>query len=137
MTIEQKETIAKLRSEGKSFTAIAEIINLPRETVKSFCRRNDVKSVTKEDRRHCPHCGGPVQQKMHVKRRRFCSDKCRKLWWNAHPEKINRRAVYDFTCAECGRPFTAYGDKNRKYCSHVCYINARFKGSAGCCKGAV
>jgi len=30
------------------------------------------------------------------------------------------------TCARCGKEFTSYGNKNRKYCSHDCYIKARF-----------
>lgn len=29
-------------------------------------------------------------------------------------------------CAHCGKPFTAYGNKERKYCSHNCYISDRF-----------
>ena len=38
----------------------------------------------------------------------------------------NRKAVYHFVCACCGEPFTAYGNENRKYCSHSCYIAGRF-----------
>ncbi|RXM53885.1 RNA polymerase subunit sigma-70, partial [Clostridium tetani] len=26
----------------------------------------------------------------------------------------------------CGKEFSAYGNKNRKYCSHNCYIRDRF-----------
>lgn len=37
-------------------------------------------------------------------------------------------AADSFTCAECGKPFTAYGNSKRKYCCHTCYIAARFKG---------
>lgn len=39
---------------------------------------------------------------------------------------IYRKAVYAYTCAHCGKPFTAYGNKERKYCSHNCYISDRF-----------
>ncbi len=56
------------------------------------------------------------------------SDKCRTVWWNSHPEAVNRKAVYSFTCAHCGKPFTAYGNAGRKYCSHACYIADRYKG---------
>ena len=34
-------------------------------------------------------------------------------------------------CARCGKPFTAYGNAGRKYCSHSCYIADRFKGGDG------
>lgn len=63
-----------------------------------------------------------------MKPRVFCSDECRVKWWHEHPEKIKQRAVYSFTCAGCGGQFTAYGNSRRKYCSHGCYIRARFKG---------
>lgn len=51
-----------------------------------------------------------------------------KLKGNAHPEAVKQKAVYTFTCPECGKEFTAYGNAKRKYCSHDCYIAARFKG---------
>lgn len=63
------------------------------------------------------------------KEKRFCSDKCRNKWWNTHLDKVNRRANYDFVCAYCKKPFISYGNKNRKYCSHECYIADRFGGN--------
>ncbi len=36
-----------------------------------------------------------------------------------------------FTCACCGRYFTAYGNNHRKYCSHGCYIAGRFGKKCG------
>lgn len=38
------------------------------------------------------------------------------------PEKL--KAV----CPVCKKPFTVYGNANRKYCSHECYIEDRFGG---------
>ena len=40
MTNEQKEIIMRLRVEGHGYTAVANIVGLPKDTVKSFCRRN-------------------------------------------------------------------------------------------------
>ena len=34
------------------------------------------------------------------------------------------------TCPACGKTFSAYGKRNRKYCSHECYIIDRFGGVA-------
>ena len=79
----------------------------------------------------CLQCGALLTQTPGRKRVKFCSDNCRTAWWNAHPEKVNRRAVYHFTCAHCGKPFTAYGNAKRKYCSHACYIADRYKGGDG------
>ena len=58
----------------------------------------------------------------------FLPDKCRMQWWKAHIKEVNRKAVYDFTCACCGQQFQAYGNDHRKYCSRACYIKARFGG---------
>lgn len=79
----------------------------------------------------CLQCGALLTQTPGRKRVKFCSDNCRTAWWNAHPEKVNRRAIYHFTCAHCGKPFTAYGNAKRKYCSHACYIADRYKGGDG------
>lgn len=56
----------------------------------------------------------------------FCSDNCRMKWWNSHQELVNRKAEYVFVCRNCGKLFTAYGNKERKYCSHSCYIEHRY-----------
>lgn len=129
MTNEQREIIIRMRSEGHGLTAIAQVAGLSRNTVKSFCRRSDV-TVSVAKKGCCPQCGNPVVQTAHVKTRRFCSPECRQAWWNAHPDRVSKKAVYEFVCAECGEPFTVYGNNHRKYCSHECYIKARFKGGA-------
>ena len=76
----------------------------------------------------CPNCGGKVIQPKTGRRRKFCSEQCRREWWSAHPEDIMRQesANYHLTCAYCGRPFISYGNKERKYCCHSCYIHDRF-----------
>ena len=77
----------------------------------------------------CEYCGKDVKQLPGRKLKRFCSDKCRMAWWNQHQENVNRKANYDYVCAYCGKAFTAYGNANRKYCSHECYIEDRFGGA--------
>ncbi len=132
MTKEQKDTIIRLRAEGQGYTAIAKETGVPKETVKTFCRRNSLGGMAVQPRRNadgrCPQCGKEVEQKTGFKPRRFCSPECRQAWWNSHPEQVGRKAVYDFVCAGCGRPFTSYGNRSRKYCSHDCYTRARFGG---------
>jgi transposase len=43
------------------------------------------------------------------------------------------KVFYTVKCTFCGTEFSCYGDKNRKYCSHKCYIDDRFgcKNSKG------
>ena len=43
---------------------------------------------------------------------------------------IVRRMSGRRTCPSCGSTFYAYGNRNRKYCSHECYVEARFGGAA-------
>ena len=50
---------------------------------------------------------------------------------NAHPERVNRKAFYVATCAHCGQEFQSYGNKGRKYCSRLCFNQARRKGEQG------
>lgn len=138
MTDEQKTKIVSLRREGLGYTTIAKRLDISKDTVKSFCRRNGLTgemAVRGQECQpqggRCRECGKPLQQTEGMKPRVFCSDKCRVKWWHEHPDKIRQRAVYSFTCAGCGKAFTAYGNSKRKYCSHECYIRNRFKGGDG------
>ena len=135
MNQQQKEQIAAFRSNGESCAKIAAHLGLSVNTVKSFCRRNigvNTKSETKNTAEaaaeiaSCPQCGSKITQIGGRKPKRFCSDKCRVLWWNSHSENVRRKALYSFTCAACGQEFTAYGNANRRYCSHSCYCKDRF-----------
>lgn len=132
MTDAQTEKIIHLRTEGCGYTAIAKRMGISRDTVRSFCRRNGL-AGKRSDRRtadadRCRECGKILQQTEGRKRRIFCSSSCRVKWWHEHPDQIQKKAVYSFDCACCGCSFTSYGNDRRKYCSHACYIHARFKG---------
>lgn len=134
MTTEQKTQIFTLRTQGYGYASIAKAIGVKKDTVKSFCRRNGVAGIraAKQAGRQncCPQCGKKLVQPEKQKPRRFCSDLCRQTWWNAHPEMVKQKAVYSYVCPTCGKPFTAYGNSHRKYCSHQCYVQARFQGGA-------
>lgn len=138
MTDLQKKKISALRSQGYGYATIAKSVGLKKDTVVGFCRKAGLTGTKAADNSRisldtvfCPQCGVPLKQIPGRKRVRFCSDSCRVAWWNSHPEEVNRRALYSFTCAHCGKPFTAYGNAGRKYCSHACYIADRFKGGDG------
>ena len=115
--------ILEYRRQGLGYKRIAAITGYSINTVKSVCRRNP---ETSEKR--CLQCGNALIQPPHRKEKKFCSDKCRMAWWNSHPERVNRKAVYHFICAQCGQPFDSYGNDHRKYCSRACYAKARKKG---------
>ena len=75
---------------------------------------------------HCQFCGIKVLQNPGRKQKKFCSDKCRNLWWNSHLDLVNRKAMHECVCLPCKKQFISYGDKNRKYCCHECYVAERF-----------
>lgn len=135
MNSEQKNRIEKLRGEGLGYSSIAALLGLSKNTVKSHCQRNHLSGGTAEDvprdiKSFCKQCGKPIRQVPGKKTMKFCSDACRTVWWNSPPEAVGRKAVYAFTCPSCHKEFTAYGNANRKYCSHECYIADRFGGRA-------
>lgn len=136
MTDNQKSQIIKLRTTGNGYGKIAQRLGISVNTVKSFCRRNEISGDTvtepsamlTDEITACENCGREIQQIARRKKKRFCCDKCRNEWWNSHLDQVKRKAVYDLRCPYCGKEFHIYGDRRRKYCSHECYIADRFKG---------
>ena len=137
MTDNQKAQIIKLRVAGNGYGKIAKMLGISLNTVKSFCRRNDINgntvtepsAILTGETTFCENCGRTIQQIAKQKKKRFCCDKCRNTWWNSHLDQVKRKAVYNFKCQHCGKGFHIYGDRRRKYCSHECYIADRFGGS--------
>lgn len=130
MTNSQKEKIREMRSQGISYVKIGEALGISDNTVRSFCRRNGLGDSSKNVA-FCKQCGKRIRIIPKQKPRKFCSDACRNTWWNSHLDLVNRKAIYTYTCVHCGKPFTAYGNKKRKYCSHGCYIAHRFGKGRG------
>lgn len=123
MTKEERNKIKTLQLQGMGYRTIAAILNLPVNSVKSWCRRHPVRSAPEK---HCHNCGAAIEQTPQKRRKKFCSDKCRYIWWSAHPEKRNTKTVYHNICFFCGGDF----DSSRatgKYCSVACFANARRK----------
>ncbi len=138
MTTVQEEQIRLLRQQGIGYRNIGNIVHLSRDTVRNYCRshnlcgyREAVKLNIKrmrEDQSVCTYCGAPVKRSHTGRPKKFCSDSCRMKWWkqNRDQMKQNPEAMYEFNCQYCGKPFTAYGNKKRLYCSHECYVRDRF-----------
>ena len=86
LTTEQIMQITNLRAEGKGYRAIASELDLPLNSVKSWCRRHPLKA----DDGLCLQCGAEIHSIPHKRQRKFCSDKCRKKWWSEHPERRSK-----------------------------------------------
>ena len=134
MNNQQKTAIVNLKNAGLGNKRVAHQLGINENTVKAYCRRYGIKRadhpvldpLTGFPVNGCRNCGKILKRIPGRKPRKFCSIQCRTTWWNSHLELVNRKALYNFTCPTCGKAFTAYGDKNRKYCCHPCYITARF-----------
>ena len=140
MSEQELQQINELRQKGAGYKVIAAALGVSRDTVRGVCKRNHLVAAVKpepsnleianEASGQCVCCGKALIQNGRGRSKRFCSDDCRRHWWNKHPKLHckNAAAIYSYTCRQCGRDFQAYGDKMRKYCSHDCYIKARFWG---------
>jgi DNA-directed RNA polymerase specialized sigma subunit, sigma24 homolog len=134
MTNIQKEQIQKMRQEGQSYSKIASTLEISENTIKSYCRRNNLRATEsnkakteKEVYISCKHCGKPLTHGIKGQPKKFCSEECRRLWWKANASEHDKQAYYTLSCVGCGKKFESYGNKSRKFCGHACYINYRFK----------
>ena len=88
MTDKQKNQIAEYRDHGMSYTEISKKMDLSINSIKTYCKRHGLGGVKAYEIGGpavivpCAYCGKPVQQNPGRKQKRFCSDKCRNLWWN-------------------------------------------------------
>ena len=137
MTEIQKQQIHEMRRYGCTYKHIADALSLKAGMVKTYCVRAvqkglDISPAPIANSR-CKQCGAPVEQIPRRKKKVFCSKACSQKWWNTHLYLVERssKALYHFTCRTCGKEFSAYGAPDRKYCSHECYINARYYQEAG------
>jgi hypothetical protein len=128
----EKSIIQRMREGGATYANIADHLNLSPNTVKSFCQRKDiwphVELRPALELCFCAQCSAEIGQQENRKQKRFCSDKCRSLWWNKHRQALSRKTAIVKICAHCGNRFESYLHEQRKYCCHVCYIRARFGG---------
>mgnify|MGYP000032197955 CR=1 FL=1 len=130
MTNGEKLMIAQQRRQGLGYTEIARKLGMSVNTVKSYCQRNGIKPVGKmliQSDNACRQCGSMLQHTPGRKKKQFCSDVCRMRWWHEHREMS--KTARGAKCAACGREFIT--DRAQKYCSHACYIAARFGGAYG------
>ena len=138
MTDEQAAQLVEMRKKGVGYKSIATVLGLSRDIVRNYCRTHNLtgyaSALTKnvqmliENGEACPYCGGMIHKGVRGRPKRFCSEKCRRAWWKAHPEAVrtDTAAHAEKECLRCGKSFISYERSNRKYCCHDCYIKDRF-----------
>lgn len=90
MTATQRKRIAELRAENYPYSFIGKALDLSPNTVKSICRRKSYmaqgKRKTKAEKAKISICKNCYQVFTPERRSRqhFCSETCRRAWWQAH-----------------------------------------------------
>ena len=142
MNDNQRRDIWKLRSDGLGYGAIAQALNLSLGSVKQYCRRHpELKGpgelvkvqIDEGERLYCKNCMQELHHANQGRPKKFCTDKCRKVYWDTHKgehDKTNT-AYEELTCKNCGRSFLSYANPTRKFCGHPCYIEHRFRKGVG------
>ncbi|MDD3244269.1 MAG: RNA polymerase subunit sigma-70 [Eubacteriales bacterium] len=124
MTSHDKDVLRDMRQAGKSYGQIAALLGISENTVKSFCRRAQIRPAPSAETL-CLCCRKPLKMPSGKRQQHFCSDACRYAWHYAHRVLDARNAVGK-PCAACGQPFFSFPSSHRKYCSHTCYIVDRY-----------
>ena len=128
MKPEQKNMIQDLRNSGCGYKEISEQLQISINTVKSYCKRHDLTSTKKRNSgsvRFCLQCGNEIKQEQHRKTKKFCSDRCRMIWWREHSSLLRTPSKQTFICPVCHEAFSAYSSTKQKYCSRLCYSRSR------------
>jgi len=127
---EDKSKIRNMRFKGETYAKIARVIGVSANTIKSFCRRNNLQNLDAdecESKNICKNCS--VQFDNIRSNKKFCSDKCRLIWWSKNSDKLRKTAVYNLECKHCGKNFESYGNDKRLFCSRPCYFSHRYSVS--------
>ena len=123
MTESEKKKITSLRNLGLGYKKIAEQAGLSRDAVCSFLKRIGVECNTADDTK-CLLCGKALVNTPHRKKKKFCTDECRRRWWARNSSLLNHKRRQE--CLFCGEVFSS--DRSRKFCSIKCYLSYRFGG---------
>ena len=122
----QKENLIFLKNQCRSYSDIASTLSISKSAVKSFFSR----LKNEENSNICKNCGTILEKSSKSNIKKFCSDSCRYKWWRKNLEN-NRSYLKIHICKNCNKKFKSFDNKDRKYCSHKCYINDRFKPKKG------
>ena len=138
MTQEMQKQIEELRLKGLGYKSVATVVGTTKENVRYYCKTHglmgkaDLAALNFEEHKknpeHCKHCGGKIDRNPRSGLKLYCSEQCRRAWWKENNDKSNhsKQAMYELECHYCKREFKSYGNENRKYCCHDCYIKDRF-----------
>lgn len=100
MTNDQKEKIKNMRQAGDSYSQITLTLSINKNTVKAYCRRNNLVAnesakpkTEKNIYTSCKQCEKPLTHGTKGQPKKFCSEDCRRLWWKANDSKHVKKLI--------------------------------------------
>ncbi len=105
---------------GLTRKEISKLLDTPEATIRTWFFRFPDNETT------CLLCGAEIALTPGKKKRIFCSDKCRIIWWRKHPELMQLKMV-EKECAHCQETFLSYASSKRRFCSRNCYYKSKHK----------
>lgn len=115
-----KNRIIALKEAGYSYKEIASELGIPVGSVKSVISRASTEIKMEIDTPKCKNCGCEITLVKGKRKREFCSDKCRRMYWLNHLEKR--------VCKFCNNTFIPNSKSNQVFCSKECYLKSRNNG---------
>ena len=115
VTNEQKVEILKLHKQGTGYKAIGRSLGISADNVKKFIKR-----LKTEDICICLECGSFFSPLPGKKIKRFCSEKCRKKYWQKKT-RTSLKYMVQKVCPECGSSFMTYKYRQGIFCSKECF----------------
>lgn len=121
MTKQQKEIVKQLRSEGKGYGKISEIVKLSKSTISSYCK------TLEKEASFCLTCSAKLKQTGGHRQKKYCSDSCRSKYWKLHKSEIKRNPNHIVKCSFCHKEFLTFKSLKRKYCSWDCFLKSKVR----------
>ncbi len=110
MTDTEKNKILELRSLGYGYQKIAKEIGISVNSIRNYCsKQNSI--IT------CKECGKKIKQHPGKKKKKFCSDKCRYIWWNKHRDELTVYGINEIIGASLTEKDTPSTGSNNQWFS--------------------
>ncbi len=104
MTETDKQLIFELRVRGIGYKAVGAVLGINRDQVRQFCKSYGLEGSAptvainirekRDGKELCANCYLFIVQKETGRSRRFCSEKCRRLWWKKH-RNVNVKKAFN------------------------------------------
>lgn len=110
---------------------MARLCDASPSTIIAWMKRHDIRRRTRAEAQalisaedcsvyhgNCLQCGKPFTQQGAGRRRKFCSERCQRIWWKEN--RAEAAKTYTFVCQNCGKEYTTKDIRRDTCCSREC-----------------